>query len=49
MEETTITLTHQQKELILDLLKHHRSDSSTTMTDKYIADGIINKLNEQEL
>ncbi len=46
--ETTITLTEQQAQLLLDLLKHHRSDSSTAMTDKYIADGIINKLLETE-
>ncbi len=45
----TYELTEQQAQLILDLLKHHRSDSSTSMTDKYISDAIINKINEQEL
>jgi hypothetical protein len=42
-----IELTEQQIELIKDLLVHHRADSSTAMTDKFIADAIINKLSEE--
>ena len=49
MEETTIVLTHQQKELILDLLKHHAKDASTTNTDKFIVHEIINKITQDEI
>jgi len=47
--ETTLTLTDQQKELILDLLRHHAKDASTTNTDKFIAHEIIKKITQDEI